>query len=78
MLKDFVTKRSALFNELMRTLSVKCMHACAPHAEVKIEGSDTNIPDMTTLEEQCYAKCEAKVTKINLTIEKHLEDSFNP
>jgi hypothetical protein len=56
MLKDFVTKRSTLFNELMRSLSVKCMHTCEVHGKTDALSADgvekeTHIPDFAQLEQ---------------------------
>jgi hypothetical protein len=47
-LKDFVTKRSALLNELLRGLSHKCISTCSKFAAISNDEDDSSkIPDFT-------------------------------
>ena len=47
-LKDFVTKRSGLLNELLRSLSHKCISSCNRYAVVSNDDDDASkIPDFT-------------------------------
>ena len=79
LLKDFVAKRQNLLNELMRGLSQQCVRSCQPYGEpVGETDEDVRVPDITPLEEQCLAKCEAKVMTLHRAIERHVDDSFNP
>ena len=36
------------------------------------------VPRFTRIEEQCIAKCEAKVVKMGRVMERHVDEAFNP
>lgn len=58
-LKDFINKRSLVLNDVLRKLSVHCVNAC------KHLNPSEHASDFTMIEQQCLAKCEAKVSTIN-------------
>ena len=71
-LKDFVNKRNMLLTETMRSMANLCMSKCQEHAKA------TDSTDFSLLEQQCLAKCEAKVAKVQKLVERHVDDTFNP
>jgi len=69
-LKDFINKRAGLSNEIMRLMSQKCVSTCEPYGqkasvnEMADENEVSAVTEFTVLEEQCLARCEAKVVKL--------------
>ena len=71
-LKDFINKRSLLLNDTLRQLSQQCVVSCE-HLNPEVDAQQ-----FTVMEQQCLAKCEAKVTSLTSIVERHLSDTFNP
>ena len=84
MLRDFVNKRGMLLNETMRSLAGQCVRVCNEHSErvssapTKEQTEPRALPKFTSMEEVCLAKCESKMISLQQTVERHIDDSFNP
>lgn len=83
MYKDFLHKRHAIFNKLVRDMSSKCVRVCTSFelpANVNPDEVEPNfnVDKFSMEEEACLARCEHRVVKMHAAIERHLDDTFNP
>ena len=84
MLRDFVNKRAMLFNETLRGLARHCVNKCNAY-ETPYDGPASAeqeeprpIPQFSTMEQVCLAKCESKMVDLTRVVERHVDESFNP